>query len=93
MCVCSVPLVLLLQVIIDFLKTGKYRWWVPFLSSVRFTDPRAPKANDFVGLNYYRSGWVVKGFFSSELLVAGLAAGFLSTPVCVSWWGGFNVIV
>jgi len=42
------------QVIIEFLKTGRYRWWVPFVSSVRFTDPRAPKANDFVGLNYYR---------------------------------------
>ncbi len=42
------------QVIIEFLKTGRYRWWVPFVSSVRFTEPRAPKANDFVGLNYYR---------------------------------------
>ncbi|CAM9751672.1 unnamed protein product [Ectocarpus sp. 8 AP-2014] len=41
------------QVIIEFLKTGRYRWWVPFCASVRFTDGRAPKANDFVGLNYY----------------------------------------
>ncbi|CAN0057143.1 unnamed protein product, partial [Ectocarpus sp. 13 AM-2016] len=41
------------QVIIEFLKTGRYRWWVPFCASVRFTDERAPKANDFVGLNYY----------------------------------------
>ena len=44
-----------MQVIIEFLKTGRYRWWVPFISSVRFTDARAPTANDFVGLNYYRS--------------------------------------
>ncbi|CAN0040737.1 unnamed protein product, partial [Ectocarpus sp. 4 AP-2014] len=41
------------QVIIEFLKTGRYRWWVPFCASVRFTDGRAPTANDFVGLNYY----------------------------------------
>lgn len=45
----------LMQVIIEFLQTGRYRWWVPFISSVRFTDTRAPKASDFVGLNYYRS--------------------------------------
>ncbi|CAN0028789.1 unnamed protein product, partial [Laminaria digitata] len=41
-------------VIIEFLTTGRYHFWVPFLASVRFTDKRAPKANDFIGLNYYR---------------------------------------
>lgn len=56
----------LTKVIIDFLSTGRYQWWVPFVSSVRYTDERAPKANDFVGLNYYRS--VVRGGGGGEII-------------------------
>lgn len=39
--------------IIEFLRTGHFRYWVPFKSHVTLSDRTAPGANDFVGLNYY----------------------------------------
>ncbi|CAM9543351.1 unnamed protein product [Chrysoparadoxa australica] len=39
--------------IIEFLRTGRFHFWVPFAGRVYYRDKRAPSANDFVGLNYY----------------------------------------
>ncbi|KAG5189490.1 glycoside hydrolase superfamily [Tribonema minus] len=44
--------------IINFLRTGKFRFWVPFAACVSYMDSRAPAANDFIGLNYYSHYYV-----------------------------------
>lgn len=61
---------------------------MPFISSVRFTDPRAPNANDFVGLNYYRS----VGCLSAAVVVAAVAAVVVAAVVAdVEWQKFFHV--
>lgn len=75
-----------MQVIIEFLKTGRYRWWVPFISSVRFTDARAPTANDFVGLNYYRSAAsCLLAVTATVVVVVGPVVVVVVTVVLVAW--------
>ncbi len=39
--------------ILKFLKTGKFRIFLPGLMNVSHTNPKAPVSNDFIGLNYY----------------------------------------
>jgi len=38
---------------LDFFKTGVYSINVPFIGSVEYKNPEAPKTQDFIGLNYY----------------------------------------
>ncbi|CAF0805119.1 unnamed protein product [Adineta ricciae] len=39
--------------ILDFFRTGSFKWKMPGSTPRTFTNPRAPHTNDFIGLNYY----------------------------------------
>jgi beta-glucosidase len=41
------------KTVMQFLKTGRFEYEVPGYESITFTDKRAPKSNDFIGLNFY----------------------------------------
>ena len=38
---------------LNFFKSGKYRFWLPFIANVVYEDDGATRSNDFIGLNYY----------------------------------------
>ena len=44
--------------VLNFLKTGHYSYWVPFVASVYYVDKSAPETSDFLGLNYYSHYYV-----------------------------------
>lgn len=37
----------------DFFTTGTYKVYIPWMVNVTYTNKRAPKSLDFIGLNYY----------------------------------------
>ena len=39
--------------ILDFLRTGEFKWTMPGSIPRTYINVRAPRANDFIGLNYY----------------------------------------
>lgn len=39
--------------IIDFFRTGEFKWTMPKSIHRTYVNPRAPHTNDFIGLNYY----------------------------------------
>jgi len=38
---------------LGFLKTGRFRFWLPFMANVEHYDRAAPSSMDWIGLNYY----------------------------------------
>ena len=41
------------DLLMNFFKTGTFKYKRCFLPNVEYTDARAPNANDFIGLNFY----------------------------------------
>jgi len=39
--------------VMNFLKTGKFSFYIPFMANLSFEEKEAPESFDFIGLNYY----------------------------------------
>ncbi len=56
------------DVVLNFFKTGEYKFYIPFYANSTFIDKEATGALDFIGLNYYSHPLIKMQFSAKELL-------------------------
>lgn len=55
---CAIGNTIAQDAVYKFFKDGKYACWIPFMAQAQYENSQAPASVDWIGLNYYSTGYM-----------------------------------